>query len=59
MIIKLNKRIRKLNRKWFDFIGVANNSWIVTCRRLANGRYKIESLDGNMSDSLNSQLLFD
>jgi len=58
MIIKLNKRIRKLNRPWFDFVGVPNDSWVVVCNRKIGGGYRIESMDGNMKDSLSRELRF-
>jgi len=59
MIIKLNKEIRRRNKTWFEFVGIRNNDWIVKCDRLANGRYRIESLDGDMYDTLSQGLLFD
>ena len=58
MIIKLNKEIRRRNRSWFNFVGISNNNWIVNCTKLFNGRYKIESLEGMMYDTLSKDLKF-
>jgi len=58
MIIKLNKRIRKLNKNWFNFLGnQPNNNFIVNCVRKPYG-FIIESLDGNYKDVLDKNLKF-